>query len=80
MATKTNVSIDFRHEAGDKDDVCWYLSILNDRNEEMVFTDIKLSSEISTTGVVTLPAGTYYVKVETGMYGSEIPYYFRLKR
>lgn len=80
LATKTNVSIDFRHEAGDKDDVCWYLSILNDRNEEMVFTDIKLSSEISTTGVVTLPAGTYYVKVETGMYGSEIPYYFRLKR
>lgn len=80
LKTKTNVSLDFRHEPGDKDEVCWYASIINERNEEMALSKVKLSSEITTTKVVELPAGTYYVKIETGMYGSEIPYYFRLVR
>ena len=39
-----------------------------------------LNQGLVSTGVVEIPAGTYYVKIETGMYGSEIPYYFRLVR
>ncbi len=75
---KTNVAVDFRHEAGDNDDICWYISIINDRGEEVVFKGAKLGSEITMTDVTELPAGTYFVKIETGMYGSEIPYRFRL--
>ncbi len=78
LTKKTNVAVDFRHESGDSDDVCWYVSIINERGEEVVFKGSKLSSEITTTPVTELPAGTYYVKIETGMYGSEIPYHFRL--
>ncbi len=78
LKEKTNVSVDFRHDAGDGDDDCWYFSILNERKEEMVFASSKLSSEITVSKVVTLPAGKYYVKVETGMYGSEIPYHFKV--
>ncbi len=78
LSKKTSVSVDFRHESGDSDDVCWYISILNERGEEVVFNGSKLSSEITLTEVAELPSGTYYVKIETGMYGSEIPYHFRL--
>ncbi len=77
---KTNVSVDFRHEAGNSSEVCWYISILNDRGEELVFNGAKLSDEITKTPLTELAAGTYYVKIETGMYGSEIPYHFQVKK
>lgn len=76
----TRVCLEFGHEAGESGDVCWTASIVNGDGETVASVDSPVSYELVSTGVVEIPAGTYYVKIETGVYGWEIPYYFRLVR
>lgn len=77
---KTNICLEFYHEAGSVNDNCWIASIVDKNGKAVCSVNSYLNDHLVTTGVVTLPAGTYYVKIETGLYGSEIPYYFRLVR
>ena len=58
----------------------WIASIVDEDGYEVCAVDSSLNDGLVTTGTVTLPEGVYYVKIETGMYGSEAPYYFRLVR
>jgi hypothetical protein len=52
----------------------------NENGNVIKSVDSSLNQGLVSTGVVTLKPGTYYVKIETGMYGSESPYYFKLVR
>ena len=76
----TRICLEFYHEAGKVNENCWIASIVDENGEEVCSVDSYLNNHIVTTGVVLVPQGTYYVKIETGLYGSEIPYYFRLVR
>lgn len=76
-STKT-VGVEFSHEIASSSDVCWNVSIIDDKGK--VYAEIKspLNQEIVLTDIVELPAGVYFIKVETGDYGSEMPYKIRL--
>ncbi len=76
----TRMCLEFYHEAGNENEHCWTASVVDESGKEICTVDSYLNEHLVTTGVVLVPAGTYYVKVETGLYGSEIPYYFRLVR
>lgn len=80
LEKETNICLEFYHEAGDVNENCWIASIVDENGKEVCSVNSYLNTHLVTTGVVTVPAGTYYVKIETGLYGSEIPYYFRLVR
>ncbi len=75
--TKT-VCVEFSHEKLQDSGVYWNISIIDDKGNIKTEITSKLNEELTSTGVVELPAGVYFVKIETGMYGSEIPYQFRL--
>ncbi len=76
----TRMCLEFYHEAGNVNEHCWTASVVDETGKEVCSVDSYLNEHLVTTGVVLVPAGTYYVKIETGLYGSEIPYYFRLVR
>lgn len=76
----TRICLEFYHEAGSVNEHCWTASVVDESGKEYCSTNSYLNEHLVTTGVVLVPAGTYYVKIETGIYGSEIPYYFRLVR
>ena len=80
LSEATRVSLVFGHETVDESRNCWIASIVDEDGTEVVEVSSLLNQGLVSTGVVEIPAGTYYVKIETGMYGSEIPYYFRLVR
>ena len=75
---KKNVSVEFSHKIQSSSDVCWNISIIDDKGN--VYAEVKspLNKQIVVTDVVELPAGVYFIKVETGDYGSEMPYKIRL--
>ena len=76
----TRICLEFYHEKGKVNENCWIASVVDENGNEICSVDSYLNDHLVTTGVVLVPAGTYYVKIETGLYGSEIPYYFRLVR
>ncbi len=80
LSENTRICLEFYHDAGSVNENCWVASIVDENGEEICSVDAYLNEHLVTTGVVEVPAGTYYVKIETGIYGSEIPYYFRLVR
>ncbi len=73
-----SVAVQFAHEAGNDSGKYWTISIINDKGEIMKQVESSLNESLVSTGVVELPAGVYFVKIETGMYGSEIPYSFKV--
>ena len=80
LSEATRICLEFGHETGDSGDICWTASIVDENGNEVTSVDSAVSAGLTSTGVTEVPAGTYYVKIETGVYGSEIPYYFRLVR
>lgn len=80
LSEATRICLEFGHETGDSGDICWTASIVDENGNEVTSVDSAVSAGLASTGVMEVPAGTYYVKIETGVYGSEIPYYFRLVR
>lgn len=76
----TRVCLEFYHDKTTDIEHCWDASIVDEDGFTMTTVKSHLNQRLVTTGVVELPAGVYYVKIETGMYGSEMPYYFRLVR
>ncbi len=80
LTEKTNVSLELGHEKLVDSSCTWTASIVDEDNYKICSVKSSLNQGLVSTGVVTLPAGTYYVKVSTGDYGSETPYYFRLVR
>lgn len=80
LTKKTNVCLELGHEKIYDSSVSWVANILDEDNDVLYSVESGLNDGLVSTGVVTLPEGTYYVKIETGMYGSEMPYYFRLVR
>lgn len=80
LTEKTRICLEFGHDTINNGDICWTASIVNSKGKEVATVNSALSEGLVSTGVIEVPAGTYYVKVETGYYGSEIPYYFRLVR
>lgn len=80
LTDTTRVCLEFYHTKTNAIENCWIASIVDEDGFEMASVKSHLNERLVTTGVVELPAGVYYVKIETGMYGSEMPYYFRLVR
>lgn len=74
----SRVCLEFGHDRLSGSNICWNASIVDAEGKSMCALKSALNEGLLTTPVVELPAGTYYVKVETGMYGSEIPYYFKV--
>jgi hypothetical protein len=78
LTSNRTVCVEFAHETTGSSDICWYITIINDKGEVMVEKTSALNQSLVSTGVIELPAGVYFVKIETGIYGSETPYKFRL--
>ncbi len=78
LDSDSSVCLEFGHERLTGSNTCWNASIVNEQGKVMCSLRSALNEGLVTTAVTQLPAGTYYVKVETGMYGSEIPYYFKV--
>ncbi len=75
--TKT-IGLVFGHEALQDSGTYWTVSIIDDKGNVKAEVTSALNESLTNIGVIELPAGVYFVKVETGMYGSEIPYEFQL--
>lgn len=75
-----NVSVDLGHEKINDSSLTWTASIVNENGDVFASVESSLNEGLVNTGIVTLQPGTYYIKVETGMYGSEVPYRIRLVR
>ncbi len=73
-----NVCVEFAHEITGSNDICWTISVIDDKGQIKKEITSALNQSLSSTGVFELPAGVYFVKIETGIYGSEMPYKFRL--
>lgn len=80
MTEEGNVILQLGHEKINDSSLTWTASILDEDGYEICSVESSLNEGLVNAPKVTLPEGTYYVKVETGMYGSETPYYFRLVR
>ena len=74
----TAVSLELGHDKVPDSTIRWTISIVDDKGNVKHTVESSLNEGLVSTGVVTLPAGVYCVKIETGLYGAEIPYYFRL--
>lgn len=80
ITKEQNVSLELGHEKINDSSLTWIASIVDEDGNEICAVESSLNEGLVNTGVVTLPEGTYYVKVETGMYGAEVPYRIRLVR
>lgn len=80
ITEERNVSLELWHEKVTDSSVTWVASIIDENRNVVKSVDSSLNQGLVSTGVMTLKEGTYYVKIETGMYGSESPYYFKLVR
>ena len=80
ITEERNVSLDLGHEKINDSSLTWTASIINESGAVIASVESSLNEGLVNTGIVTLKPGTYYVKVETGMYGSEVPYRIRLVR
>ena len=80
ITEERNVSVDLGHEKINDSSLTWTASIINEDGEVLGSVESSLNEGLVNTGIVTLQPGTYYIKVETGMYGSEVPYRIRLVR
>lgn len=80
LTEDARICLEFGHQTINDGDICWTASVVDENGKDVMSVDSALSAGLASTGVVEVPAGTYYVKIETGVYGSEIPYYFRLVR
>lgn len=80
ITEERNVSLELWHEKVTDSSVTWIASIIDKNGNVVKSVDSSLNQGLVSTGVMTLTEGTYYVKIETGMYGSESPYYFKLVR
>ena len=80
MTKEGNVSLEFWHDKVLDSSMTWVGSILDADGNVVVSVESSLNQGLVSTGVVSLEAGTYYVKIETGMYESETPYYIKLVR
>lgn len=76
----SSICIEFSHEKLKGSNVCWNASILDEEGNTVTTVYSALNQNFVISDIVDVPAGTYYVKVETGMYGSEIPYQLRIVR
>ncbi len=74
-----NVCLILNHERFEDSGIYWTMSIIDDKGNVVVKVDSPFNQPITSTGVIEqLPAGVYFVKVETGLYGSEQPYEIQL--
>lgn len=80
ITEERNISLELWHEKVTDSSITWIASIIDENGNVIKSVDSSLNQGLVSTGVMTLTEGTYYVKVETGMYGSESPYYFKLVR
>ncbi len=80
ITEERNVSLELWHEKVTDSSITWVASIIDENGNVVKSVDSSLNQGLVSTGVMTLTEGTYYVKIETGMYGSESPYYFKLVR
>ncbi len=80
MTEEGNAILQLGHEKINDSSLTWTASILDEDGYVLATVESSLNEGLVNAPKVTLPEGTYYVKVETGMYGSETPYYFRVVR
>ncbi|MBQ7116413.1 MAG: hypothetical protein IJN94_08365 [Clostridia bacterium] len=80
ITEKRNVSLELWHKKVTDSSVTWVGSIIDEDGNVVKSIESSLDQGLVLTGTVTLEPGTYYVKIETGMYESELPYYFKLVR
>lgn len=80
ITEERNVILQLGHEKINDSSLTWIASIVDEDGYEICSVESSLNEGLVNADKVTLPEGIYYVKVETGMYGSEAPYYFRLVR
>ena len=80
ITKECNVSVDLGHEKINDSSLTWTASIIDENGDVIASVESSLNEGLVNTGIVTLKPGTYYIKVETGMYGSEVPYRIRLVR
>lgn len=80
ITEERNISIELGHEKINESSLTWIVSIVNENGEIIKEVESSLNEGLVNTGIVTVQPGTYYVKVGTGMYGSEIPYRIKLVR
>lgn len=78
LVTETTVCLEFYHRSLAGSDVCWNISIIDDKGNVVREMTSALNEPLNSTGTFQLPAGVYFIKVETGMYGSEVPYQIKL--
>lgn len=80
LTEDTNLCLEFGHDRLSGSNVCWKASVIDKDGNVICSVNSPLNESLLISDIVSLSAGTYYVKVETGMFGSEEPYYFRVKR
>lgn len=77
---ETNVSLELGHDKLTDSGITWIANIIDEEGNVVKVLESSKNEGLVTIGVMTLKEGTYYIKLETGLYGSEIPYYFRMVR
>lgn len=74
---ETTVKLALGHDKLQDGSVSWIASIVDEDNDEICSVESSLNDGV-VYAQATLSEGVYYIRIETGMYGSEIPYYFTL--
>ncbi len=80
LSEDASLCLEFGHERLSGSNMCWKATIIDSTGKVYCSVSSPLNESLLISDIARLSAGTYYVKVETGMFGSEIPYYFRVKR
>lgn len=80
ITEETTVKLHFGHDKLQETAIAWVASIVDEDNDAICAVDSYLDDSLVSTDEVVLSEGVYYVKIETGMYGSENPYYFTLEK
>ncbi len=78
LTQQDNVSLELGHDKIFDSAVPWHISIVDEDNFVLYELESSLNQGLITTGAVSLPEGTYYVKITTGTNSSDIPYFFKL--
>ncbi len=77
ITEETSVKLALGHDKLQDSSVSWVASIVDEDNDEICSVESSLNDDVVYTET-TLSEGVYYIRIETGMYGSEMPYYFTL--
>lgn len=78
LSRSSEVEVNLAHSILSDANNGWIITVYDEQQNILVSFVSKRNAASVSSGKLELPAGTYFVKVEMGLYGSEIPYYLKL--